>query len=182
MAFDWQSELSAVPASPKPSHVTNKVSPSSVDTRVCSFAQVLSPTSIAVTEPLPQPALKGDSLSIKITEEVHAKGIAACLTNFHGRLVLNKNDKPYTAKEISDKLSKQWETAAPWKLISLGKGFFEFSFASAADMRLVWAMGTVNFKPGLLCLSQWTKDFNKHTQRQKNAQVWVWLMELPQEY
>jgi len=98
------------------------------------------------------------------------------LTNLHGRLVLNKGDKPYTAKEILDKLSKQWNTAAPWKLISLGKGFFEFSFASAV------AMGTVNLKPGLLHLSQWTKDFNKHTQRQTHAQVWVRLMELPQEY
>ena len=104
------------------------------------------------------------------------------MTNLHGRLVLNKGDKPYTAKEISDKLSKQGKTAAPWKLISLGKGFFEFSFASVADMRLVWAMGMVNLKPGLLRLSEWAKDFNKHTQWQTHAHVWVRLMELPQEY
>ena len=104
------------------------------------------------------------------------------MTNLHGSLVLNKGDKPNTNKEISDKLSKQWKTAAPWKLISFGKGFFEFSFASVADMRLVWAIGTVILKPRFLCLSQWTKGLKKHTEHQTHAQVWVRLMELPQEY
>jgi len=43
-------------------------------------------------------------------------------------------------------------------------------------------MGTVNLKPGLLRLFEWTKDFNMHTQRNTHVQVWIRLMALPQEY
>jgi hypothetical protein len=43
-------------------------------------------------------------------------------------------DKPYSAKDITNKLLKQWKTIAPWKMISLGKGFYEFSFASFNDL------------------------------------------------
>ena len=46
-----------------------------------------------------------------------------CKRNLYGRLVLNKGDKPYTSKEIEVKLQKQWQTAAPWTLLSLGRVF-----------------------------------------------------------
>lgn len=49
-------------------------------------------------------------------------------------------------------------------------------------MRMVWALGTVNLKPGVLRLFEWTKDFNMHKQRNTHAQVWIRLLELPQEY
>jgi hypothetical protein len=44
------------------------------------------------------------------------------------------------------------------------------------------AMGTVNLKPGVLRLFEWTKDFNMHKHRNTHAQVWIRLLELPQEY
>jgi hypothetical protein len=42
----------------------------------CSFTQVLSPSLSAINDPLLQPTIKGDSLSIKIRDEV--KVIEAC--------------------------------------------------------------------------------------------------------
>jgi len=56
------------------------------------------------------------------------------------------------------------------------------AFAFENDLRSVWAMGTVNLKPCLLCLFEWTQNFNMHTQRNTHAQVWIRLMTLPQEY
>lgn len=100
----------------------------------------------------------------------------------HGRLFLHKGDKPYTTKDITDKLCKQWKTKCPWQLISLGRGFYEFSFTSDDDMRNSLALGTVNLKPGLLRLSRWSKDFNKYSHRLTHAQVWLRLLDLPQEY
>jgi len=44
------------------------------------------------------------------------------------------------------------------------------------------AVGTVNLKPGLLRLTRWSKDFNKYSQRFTHAQVWIRLLNLPQEY
>jgi hypothetical protein len=49
-------------------------------------------------------------------------------------------------------------------------------------MKAVWALGTVNLKPGLLHLFEWIVDFDMHNQRNTHAQVWIRLMALPQEY
>jgi len=43
-------------------------------------------------------------------------------------------------------------------------------------------MGTVNLKPGVLRLFEWSKDFNMHNQRNTHVRVWIRLMALPQEY
>jgi len=67
-------------------------------------------------------------------------------------------------------------------MLSLGRGFYEFSLASHDDLCTVWAAGTVNLKPGVLRLFEWTKEFNIHTQQQTHTQVWIRLWELPHEY
>ncbi|KEH40655.1 DUF4283 domain protein [Medicago truncatula] len=64
----------------------------------------------------------------------------------------------------------------------LGRGFYEFFFASDDDMCMVYAKRTVNLKPGVLRLFEWTKDFNMHKRRNTHAQVWIRLLELPEEY
>jgi len=101
---------------------------------------------------------------------------------------MSKGEKPYTAKELYLKLSKLWKLSEHWKLVSLGHGFFEFQFPSLEDMHLAWAHDTMNLKPRVLRLFQWTKDFNTYTQHQNTssfilrAQVWIRLMNLPREY
>ena len=49
-------------------------------------------------------------------------------------------------------------------------------------MLFVWAKGTIILKPGVLRLFEWKKDFNMHKQKNTHAQVWIPLIELPQEY
>jgi hypothetical protein len=49
--------------------------------------------------------------------------------------VLNKGDKPYTTKEIQQKLEKQWKTTASWTMLSLGRGYYEFFFTSELVIR-----------------------------------------------
>jgi len=51
-----------------------------------------------------------------------------------------------------------------WRMLSLGRGFYEFSFAFHDDLHTVWSAGTINLKPRLLQLFEWMKDFNIHTQ------------------
>jgi len=95
---------------------------------------------------------------------------------------LNKGDKPYSSTEILQKLQKQWITSGMWSLLSLGRGYFEFYFATEVDMRSVWAMGTIHMNLGVLRLFEWTRDYNMHKQTNTHAQVWIRLMEFPQEY
>jgi len=67
-------------------------------------------------------------------------------------------------------------------MVPLGKGYYDFHFDSANDLRKIWAADTVNLKPGLLRLSQWTKDFKYLAQKQTHVSIWIRLVELPQEY
>ena len=113
---------------------------------------------------------------------MYEKGMSVCKSNLCGRLVLNKGDKPYNTKDIKTKLYNQRKTRWPWSMMSLGRGYYEFTFASVNDLRMVWAMGTVNLKPGVLRLFEWTKDFNMHKQCNSHPQVWIRLLELPHEY
>ena len=181
MPFDWQAELDAPPA-PTLSSSTVAPPPPKPLNRI-SFAQALT------TEPrtssndnLPKPLIRGEKVSITITQHIYEKGMEICKHNLRGRLVLNKGDKPYTTKDIHLKLQKQWKTTGEWSIVPLGRGYFEFKFSTDKDLRMVWASGTVNLKPGVLRLFEWTKDFNMHRQKNTHAQVWIRLLELPQEY
>jgi len=151
--------------------------------KAISFAQALkSSHTVSTNDDLSQLSICGETVSICISQSMYEKGIDFYKRNLRGRLVLNKGDKMYTSKEIEAKLQKHWKTAAPWTLSSLGRGFYEFFFNSESDLQAIWAMGTLNLKPGLLHLFEWAKDFNMHNHRNTHAQVWIRLMELPQEY
>jgi len=169
--FDWHAELSR-PA-PLPTAARAATIPSVVALLV-SFAQALTgSTKTASNDNLPQPLIRGEQVSVKITEEVYEKGTAVCKHNLRGRLILNKGDKPYTKKDIQTKLQKVWKTTANWSMTSLGRGYYEFFFATENDKGNVWVAGTVNLKPGVLRLFEWAKDFNMHNQRNSHAQVWI---------
>jgi len=180
MPFDWQAEL-ASPGNLSTLPVMTPPPPKPVSK--LSFVQAVSASnSISTNDDLPEPLIRGETVSIQISQHVYEKGMEVCKRNLRGRLVLNKGDKPYTKKDIHSKLQKQWKTTGAWSMTPLGRGYYEFFFASEDDMRTVWAMGTVNLKPGVLRLFEWTKDFNMHKQRNTHAQVWIRLLELPQEY
>jgi len=60
---------------------------------------------------------------------------------------LNKGDKPYTAQDLTRALGKLWKISCSWKIISLGRGFYDFYFDYLGDMFKIWAAGTVNLRP-----------------------------------
>jgi hypothetical protein len=147
-----------------------------------SFAQALLNKVDVSLNQLPKPCLKGNSLSIKISEEVYQSGLVNCSNYLHGRLVLSRGDKPLSSKDLREKLLQLWLPIDQWKMIPLGRGFFEFRFSCAEDLRTVWSSGAWNLNPGLLRLSRWTPDFNPFNQKQTHSQVWVRFHYLPLEY
>lgn len=86
---------------------------------------------------LPKPCLKNDEVSIKIPESEYLLGLEACKNHLHGRLLLSKGSAPLKVADLRSKLLKLWNKLGPWELISLGKGFFDFSFSSLEDLRSV---------------------------------------------
>lgn len=125
-----------------------------------TFAQALSNSFNIPLSQLPHPCVKGDSISIKISKDEYKKGLECCKNNLHGRLILSKGDKPIEIQDLREKLCKLWKPLGIWRMIPLGKGFYELSFSSPEDLHSVWAVGAWNLQPGLLRLSQWTPDFN----------------------
>jgi len=123
--------------------------------------------------PLPTPCIKGDALSVRIRQEEYNRGVEECKNALRARLTLNKGEKPYSAHDLSTKLGKRWKTMEAWKMVPLGKGYYDFHFDSAEDLRQIWAAGTINLKLGLIRLSQWTKDFKYLAQKQTHVSLWI---------
>jgi len=108
--------------------------------------------------------------------------LTECQNALRARLTLRKGDKPYITRDLRTKLGKIWKTTAKWKMVPLGKGYYDFHFELVDDLRKIWATGTINLKPGLLHFSKLTKDFNYYSQKYMHASLWIRLVELPQEY
>ncbi|MCI06175.1 NBS resistance protein [Trifolium medium] len=109
-----------------------------------SFAQALANEAIEVSSnPLPTPIVKGEHISVRITQEEYYKGVADCRNHLLGRLILKRGERSLTTQELYAKLKSIWQNLSPWKLAPLGKGFFEFRFSNSEDKRKLWALGTV---------------------------------------
>ncbi|KAF1872494.1 hypothetical protein Lal_00016795 [Lupinus albus] len=147
-----------------------------------TFAQTVRGATTDSIPHLPQPCIKGDVVAVKIPEAAYQAGLQRCKTHLHGRLILAKGDKPTKFVELKSKLKDLWSMVGKWDMLSLGRGFYEFSFSSVEDMRLICATGSWNLRPGLLRLSLWTPDFNPELQKATHSQCWVKISGLPQEY
>ncbi|XP_019430033.1 PREDICTED: uncharacterized protein LOC109337508 [Lupinus angustifolius] len=147
-----------------------------------SFAQALRPSCDISTSQLPQPCIKGDAIAIKIPEEDYQAGLLRCKSHLHGRMILSKGDTPLKLADLKNKLISMWNMIGKWSMISLGKGFYEFSFLSLEDMRTICSVGSWNLKPGFLRLFLWSPDFNPNLQKQSHTQCWIKIYNLPQEY
>jgi len=99
-----------------------------------------------------------------------------------GRLTLNKGNKPYTTRDLAAKLGKFCKMVNKWKMISLGRGYYDLLFEQADDLRRVWAASNIALNTDLLCLFQWMKDFNHYSRKQTHSSIWIRLIELLQEY
>lgn len=179
--------LAAAASSPARAQLTTLApqvssSPADLTTRPLSFAAALTGAKVIDDRPFPSPCIKGDALSIKICQEEYRKGVEDCSKVLRARLILSKGDKPLSAREVREKVGQIWKTRASWKMVPLGRGFYDFHFESVDDLKNIWAAGMVNLKPGLLRFSQWTKDFKLLAQKQTHVSLWIHLVELPQEY
>lgn len=147
-----------------------------------TFAQALNNACDIPLSQLHVPCLKGKELAIAIPEDEYLAGLEASKTSLHGRILLSKGDRPVKIEDLHIKLSQLWRPLASWKVIPIGKGYFEFSFSSLEDMRKVLSVGSWNLEPGTLRLFTWTPDFNPELVRQTNVQCWIRIFGLPHEY
>jgi len=147
-----------------------------------TFAQAFGNTCDIPLSQLPTPCIKGDMIVVRIVEANYLVGLEDCKTHLDGRVILSKGGKPLTHLDLTKKLQQVWKAHGPWKAIPLGKGFYEFEFASLEDMRWTLGMGSLKMSSSFLRLFAWTKDFVPATTKSTKTQAWVRIYHLPLEY
>ncbi|KAF1869339.1 hypothetical protein Lal_00018432 [Lupinus albus] len=147
-----------------------------------TFAQDMRKTCEVSIASLSQSCLKEDVVAVKIPEDAYQAGLQRCMNHLYGRLVLAKGDQPMKFVDLKSKLMGLWKMVGKWSMISLGRGFYEFTFSYVEDMMSICATGSWNLKPGLLRLSLWTPNFNPVLQKVPHSQCWIKIYGLPQEY
>ncbi|MCH80720.1 DUF4283 domain protein, partial [Trifolium medium] len=147
-----------------------------------SFADAVNNVCDIPESQFPKPCIKGDRWAIPIPEDEYIAGIETCKHNLHARIIWPKGSTPLTVTALREKLKIIWKGLGRWGVMSLGKGFYEFTFSSLEDVRRVRSVASWNINPGLLKLFAWTKDFNPNLQQHSSAQVWVRIYGLSQEY
>jgi hypothetical protein len=83
---------------------------------------------------------------------------------------------------FKEKHLKFWKTSAPWSMVSLWKGYFEFIFSSLDDLSAIRSIGSWNISSGFLRTFAWKADFNPHTVQHTIAQTWICINGLAREY
>ena len=96
--------------------------------------------------------------------------------------MLIKGDVPWKVSELKNKLTKIWGLTSAWKLISLGRGFYQILLTSEHEKTRVWGRGSVSLKPGILRLQEWSTDFDPFEQKSTTTQLWVRFYKLPWVY
>ncbi|KAK0582022.1 hypothetical protein LWI29_020550 [Acer saccharum] len=144
-----------------------------------SYAQAIS-SAIALISSAPKK--KGDFVAIKVNPKAYEERLKLCSYSLIGRVILSKGEEPWKILALKEKLQSIWKLNSQWRLISLGRGFFQILLNSEEDKAQVWGIGSLHLKPGILRLQPWTQNFNPNTQRTTNAQIWVRFYDLPWEF
>ncbi|KAK0578192.1 hypothetical protein LWI29_006536 [Acer saccharum] len=135
------------------------------------------------TLPVPSvPSKKGGYVYVRVDPIAYQARLELCRNALIGRVVLSSGERPWKLVDLKVRLSKHWMLNSDWRLISLGRGYYQILLKSPTDKTHVWGLGSVHLKPGILRLQPWVPDFNPSLQKSTNAQVWVRLFDLSWEY
>ncbi|XP_024161458.1 uncharacterized protein LOC112168770 [Rosa chinensis] len=89
---------------------------------------------------LAAPTIRGETVYVKINEEIYQEQLRACRNNLIGRLLLRKGTMPLKTETLKSSLNALWRPSGPWRLVPIGKGYFDLHFHSEADMRKIWGV------------------------------------------
>ncbi|XP_024190658.1 uncharacterized protein LOC112194672 [Rosa chinensis] len=132
---------------------------------------------------LAAPTIRGETVYVKINEQIYQEQLRACRTNLIGRLLLRKGSPPMKTETLKLSLQSLWQPVGPWHLVPIGKGYFDIHFNSEVDMHKAWGGGTCTLESGIFRLSQWKPDFKPgEVLPQTHAQIWIRISGLSQEY
>lgn len=142
-----------------------------------SFANALNPhlRNRTVT-----PVRNGEFLSINIDDALHRQGVRKLENTLIGLLMLKQGVKPTTS--LKDSLDQIWQIQGPWRLITLGKGYFNIQLEDESEHDRIFTKRSWPSEFGTMRLQRWTPEFNPYKISSPMVNVWVHIYEIPQEY
>lgn len=119
-------------------------------------------------------ARKGSYVFNAMNQCVLQDRLNLCQSSLIALVILYCGDTPWKIVNLKQRFYELWGLAS-WRLIALGKEFFHVLLFSAKDKASVWSRGSVNLRPKVVRLQEWSIDFNSCTQKSINAHVWIRL-------
>ena len=101
---------------------------------------------------LSSPTRKGDYMAVQIYKDLYQSRLHQFSSSLIGRLILSKGDKPYAFNDLRSTLDVAWKPSHPWRLISLGRGYFCIYFSNDIDQDRIWGLPPPALKPGIMRL------------------------------
>ncbi|KAM0986125.1 hypothetical protein ACFX13_013594 [Malus domestica] len=83
------------------------------------------------------PTIRGDYTYVKIREDIYQEQIKSCRTNLLGSLLLKKGTVPMKTADLKASLVSLWSLNMPWRLVPIGKGYYDFHFSTEDNMRRI---------------------------------------------
>ncbi|KAM7496923.1 hypothetical protein LguiA_021337 [Lonicera macranthoides] len=128
------------------------------------------------------PSLKGNEVVVTLNEEIYQQSLQECRSNLIGRLLLSRVSDPVSAEEVCRQVTKLWNPGAGWRIVPLGRGFFDMHFATIEEMQRIQSRISWNLPCGLFRVMPWQADFNPKAPKTSRTQVWIRIEHISQEY
>lgn len=94
------------------------------------------------------------------------------------RLVLTMGEKPYSLDDLKLKLSKVWGIAADWKLVPLGKGYYNINLPNLMNRDKILDKRACHLKLGIVRIQRWSRGFNPYKVNTSMMHIWVQIYEI----
>ncbi|KAK2646285.1 hypothetical protein Ddye_021480 [Dipteronia dyeriana] len=80
---------------------------------------------------------KGGYVTVRMDLSAYKSRLEACKYSLIGRIVFSSGEKPWKLVDLKAKLQSVWMLNSVWRLISLGKGYFQIMLNSDVDKNMV---------------------------------------------
>ncbi|KAL8520022.1 hypothetical protein ACS0TY_010820 [Phlomoides rotata] len=130
----------------------------------------------------PAAVSRGQVLAVSMGQATTASAVQELRGTLIGQLIYKKKVTSLSVDKLERKLTKLWGTSGAWRLIPLGKGYFNIRFSSREDRDRVFKCRTWSVKLGVMRLQHWVPGFDPEKITSSVTQVWIRLYGLPMEY
>lgn len=120
----------------------------------------------------PQPVRKGKYLSVNIDDSLHQQGVRKLEKSLIGCMMLKQGVKPMPTETLKKSLDQTWEIMGDWKLITLGKGYFNLQFSIDSERDCIFSKRSWQSEFGNMRIQRCTPEFNPYKVESPLVNVW----------